>query len=73
MTQPCRNSQARISIYATLWSLLGINVEYALGVDESKFKILGKPGNVGNDLAKLEELDASLLISAFGDTMYVSR
>lgn len=60
-------------MYATLWSLLGINIEYGLGVDESEFKILGKAGSVGNDLAKLEVLDASLLISAFGDTMYVSR
>jgi hypothetical protein len=53
--------------------LLGINVEYGLGVDESEFKILGRAGSVGNDLAKVEVFAASLFISALGDTIYVSR
>ena len=69
VTQPPRISQARMSIYVGLWSLLGMRVEYGLGVEESMLRILGSGGSAGKVLAKLWDEDTRSRISAFGDTM----
>lgn len=53
---------------ASLWSLLGMSVEYALGV-ERRFNIFGSDGRAGYAFANFEEADTSFVISALGDTM----
>lgn len=73
MAQPPHRSQAKMSMYASLWSLLGISVEYGLGVNESMLRIFGNDGKVGNLFAKADVAEFNLRMSAFGDTIYVSR
>ncbi len=62
-----------MSMYASLWSLLGMSVDQGLGVNESMLKIFGIDGKVGNLLANADVDELVLRISAFGDTIYVSR
>ena len=69
VTQPPHRSQARIFMYASLWSLLGISVEKGLGVNESMLRIFVRGGKAGNFLAKAEVAELNLRMSAFGDTM----
>ena len=66
-------SQANISMYAGLWSLLGIRLTYGRGVEDSKLRILGRGGRAGKAFAKADAADANFRMSALGDTMYVSR
>lgn len=68
VTQPSRISQARMFMKASLWSLLGINVTYALGV-LNRFKIFGKGGSAGKSFANLPVAETTLLMSALGETM----
>ena len=56
-------------IYASLWSLLGISVEYGLGAKESMLNIFGKDGKVGNFFAKADVAEFRYRMSAFGDTI----
>lgn len=68
VTHPSRISQARMFMKASLWSLLGISVAYALGV-LNKFKIFGSGGSAGNTFANLPVAETALLMSALGETM----
>ena len=56
-------------MYVGLWSLLGMRVEYGLGVDESMLRILDSGGRAGKVLPKLWDEVARSRMSAFGDTM----
>lgn len=56
-----------------MWSLLGIRLAYGLGGPLSAESIFGKLGMVGNAAAYAVVAIDSLLMSAFGETMYVSR
>lgn len=73
VTHPPRRSQARIWKYDSLWSLLGIRLAYGLGGPLSAESIFGRLGIVGNVAAYAVVAIESLLMSAFGETMYVSR
>lgn len=68
VTQPSRISHPRMFMKASLWSLLGINVTYALGV-LNRFKIFGKGGSAGKTFANLLVAETTLLMSALGETM----
>lgn len=50
-----------------------MSVDQVLGVKESRLRIFGRDGKAGNLLAKADVAEPILLISAFGDTIYVSR
>lgn len=50
-----------------------MSVDQGLGVKESRLRIFGRDGKAGNLLAKADVAEPILLISAFGDTIYVSR
>ena len=56
-----------------MWSLLGIRLAYGLGGPLSADSIFGKLGMVGKAVAYAVVAIASLLMSAFGETIYVSR
>jgi hypothetical protein len=50
-----------------------MKLEYGLGVPLSALNIFGKLGRVGNAASYAAVAGPSLLRSAFGDTIYVSR
>jgi hypothetical protein len=61
-------SQARISMYAVLWSTLGIKFLYCRGGPDSECKILHKGGRVGKRVAKAGMAAERERMSAFGET-----
>ncbi len=73
VTQPPFMSHARMSRYASRWSLLGMSVLKARGWPDSSASILGSDGSDGKRAAYATAAVGSSRRSAFGDTMYVSR
>lgn len=66
-------SQARISMYASRCSLVGMKVFQGRGVPDSMLMIFGSDGRVGKRAAYAGIAVCRLLRSAFGETIYVSR
>lgn len=69
VTHPPRNNHAKMSKYASLWSVLGITLPYDFGGPDSIDNIFGRLGSVGNLAAYSGAAAARERMSAFGETM----